>query len=277
MRLAEELSDDIHHAAEDDADGECGGCEAELEERARLVALDARRVELNRERVADGLLRRDEGHGEDDSRDEAEDERSRRQRHTADRHEVEAGNLVFGLLEEERHVAEQLVTRQPLHKVVVAPFDAVLSSHREPERFGARSHLGGGELHEAIREQILRELCDWARRGSRATPPHHVAPHELVAKEGADERGLPEAQPGGGRARAAVVDDGRHAREQPVVRARAHLEAEGGAVHLNLRPVGLHEHTLPGALGSGHDHIREPRRILDDHRAEAHKDGRGSL
>ena len=64
----------------------------------------------------------------------------------------------------------------------------------------------------------------YAIRSYYAQCRHSLRPERLVGKEGNDHGGTPGPQGGGGRAGAAVMDDGRHAREEPVMRDVADRE-----------------------------------------------------
>ena len=166
------------------------------------------------------------------------------------------------------------MNRQLLTEVSEATLDAILLGHLRRNLLAAPVEALSRERLEARREPLSGQQRDWTGRRAGPRPVHQLTPHVLVAKERADERGQPACQASGGRAGAAVVHDGTDFGQEPLVRARAHLKAEGLAAHLELRPARLHEHAPAGGARRPHDNERERGRLLNDHRAEADEDGR---
>ena len=65
--------------------------------------------------------------------------------------------------------------------------DAILLGNEVRDLEGALANLRRGERRKPRRERRLVKLADGARLRPDAGAAHHLPPHELIGKEGADE------------------------------------------------------------------------------------------
>ena len=85
----------------------------------------------------------------------------------------------------------------------------------------------------------------WGRSEPEVT--YAFAPESLIADHGADQGGPAGAEAGCGRPGAAVVDDGGHPGEEPVVRDLVdHVDPVGGRLDPQPAPAGGHNGAQPG-------------------------------
>mmetsp|Transcript_10664 Transcript_10664/g.25112 ORF Transcript_10664/g.25112 Transcript_10664/m.25112 type:complete len:212 (-) Transcript_10664:320-955(-) len=164
---------------------------------------------------------------------EATVHRQRHCRHRSAPH-VELGHP--GLSEQQRDVAQHVVAGQVGQEVVQAALDAVLGVHL----VGQLAGLGDGGLiqqHLEIGGQyVIGQLADGTGRRSDSGPPDHVAPHVLITEEGTYEGRFGPPESGGGGTGTAVMDDGTHLRQQPIVRTGSDHVTFAGSGNVDFRP-----------------------------------------